>query len=178
MRFMKNFYRGLGVLLLSLFLYGPAQAIDTSISWSSKTCFSIGPMQGCKPSEDWDTQRNRDFSPHYKFVYHKSRANPEARIRFVENPAGKTVQDFASDVEGSLRHLGMIEIKSHKEHINGREAVIIDAYNPAKNRRFLYGVFRTENLGVYWECMAAPDDFHQFRQAFMSAISSTRLSGN
>jgi len=178
MRTKRFHYLTLMGLLLGLFLAGPVQAkIDTSINWTSKNCFDIGPLQSCRPSDDWDTQRNPDFIPNYRWVYHKSGANPMVKVRFVENPVGKTLKDFSNDLEGRLRHQGMVDITSHGEKVNGQDAVIINAYSPSKNRRFLYGVFRGGNVGVYWECTTEPKDFQSYKNQFRTFISRTRVSG-
>jgi len=160
-----------GLLASSIAVAG----VGENINWIDDSCFQIGPIKSCKPSTNWDTQKTKDLNGKYKFVLHRSGANPVAWLRFDDNPAGKTAHTYAEWLKGRLSQRGLTDLKIRKEVIAGRNVSFISGFDPHKKFRYLVGVFRNRDVGINWECSAHADDFSVYEPQFRSFISQTRV---
>ncbi len=165
--------------VVGLFVGSAAMAgIGENITWNiggNKNCFQIGPITSCKPSKHWDTQKTKDYNAKYKFVLHRSGANPVCWLRFDDNPKGKTAHRYANWLKSRLKQRGYSNLTQRKEVIAGRNVSFIGGYDAAKNFRTVIGVWRNRDVGMNMECTAAAKDFSVYEPQFQSFIANARV---
>lgn len=170
---MKRFI-GLGILVL--FSSAPVHAkLGYPINWVDRDCFQVGPIQMCKPSRSWDTQKAGHADFLYKWVLHRKGPNPVCRMEIDEHPHGKTANAYAKWLRAEYRKRGFSTLAYSKKVIAGRNVSFITGIDRSDRSRYLVGIWRTRDLGIRMECSVHLKDFARYEPQFVSFIESGRI---
>ncbi len=160
-----------GALLLTA---SSAKAID--LDWTSKNCVTVDQtFHVCKPGEQWDTQKTKDWAAPVKWVLHRSGANPIIWLRYDQSVTGKTAHDYAKDVKSRLQGRGITVESIRNKTINGRNVSMINGVDNSSGLRYEVAVWRNKNKGFNLECTAAAQDFGVYEPHCQASIQSARI---
>jgi hypothetical protein len=164
------------VTVLAVFVCSPSVA-RAQAEIKQPTVVIAKTFQVTKPGEEWDTQKTNDHAAPFKFVLHKSGANPTVWLRYDQRPQGKTAHDYVQSVQSRLVRRGITDIAIRTEVTAGRNVTFISGIDKDRHLRYLVGVWWNKDSALNLECTTAIRDFAVYEPQCMNLIRSVKILG-